>query len=93
MKITKTQLRQIIKEEVQKVINEGDPAEAMARIQAMVKNGDYREDWAKEALEKAGGDPWKALDIISDKRKKDREAQDAYGGQWGVAPGSPVKYN
>ena len=82
----------MIKEEVQKVINEGDPAKAMARIQAMVKNGDYREDWAKEALEKAGGDPWKALDIISAQRKKDREAQDAYGGLYGETPGSPVRY-
>ena len=61
MKITKTQLRQMIKEEIQKSLNERQLSkeESMAEIKKLVDAGEVTEVHAKKLVDEAGGDETK----------------------------------
>ena len=79
MKITKTQLRKIIKEEIEKSLNEElSKEESMAEIQKLVDEGDVLPATAEKAIAAAGGDERKlanAYRALRDSAISARKAQ------------------
>jgi Asp-tRNA(Asn)/Glu-tRNA(Gln) amidotransferase B subunit len=83
MKITKSQLRQIIKEEIQKSLNEElSKEESMAEIKKLVDEGAVTADYAKKLVDEAGDDERKlanAYRTLRTNAAESRKAQSQHG--------------